>query len=458
MAINFLNSIDLNQNELKQARVENLTNNPPNAVEGQLYFNTVDSQLRIYASGSWGDVGGGITAVSGAAPISVSTLGQAVTVSHGAQGRTDNISSVNPGYGGGFTVIDSITATAQGHLSAVNTKTVTLPALQDTTYTISTTSGSNKAGIKLTPSGLGSALQVDFEGISQEITINRNNTVTPNVITIGLPDNVVTKRLSLIGSGTSLSVNNSASVGGNLTVSGTGSFVGEVTVPNATASTSAVNFGQLQSAISGQGGFKGSYDANTNTPALQGNNNVASANGDYYAVSVGGSFFTETVSPGDFIYANGAIAANTGPGRNDYTLVQSVSSTAAAGSTDGATTKGNAGFDSENFDVSGTGWVQLKALRNPYGASVVLDSAESYVQKGVIGGLTTYTVSADDAAVFGTGAQATRIKAEIIDSSNSWETVYAQVTRANSGGDISFRFTGTIAEGDYYVLLTYVGD
>lgn len=465
MAINFLNTVNLNRNQLNNAVVQNEPDDPDTGLEeeGQIYFNTQQKQLRIWADGGWGNVGGGITSVIGTAPISVSTSGQGVTVSHGTQGRTDNLLQESPGYGGTFTVIKSITATAQGHLSVVNTQQVTLPALQDTTYTIGTSRvGSNGAKFTLTPDdGSGNLLELEFQGVEQEVTINRDSTVTPNILNVGLPNTVTTRRLSLTGLSTediSLSVTKDASISRDLAVGGTGSFVGEVTIPNGTQPTSAVNLTQLQNALSGNGGFKGAYDAVNNNPALTGNNNVASANGDYYIVSVGGQFFTETVSPGDFIYANTIIAANTDPGRGVYTLVQSVSSIATAGSTDGATTKGNAGFDSENFDVTNTGWVQLRSLRNPYGASVELDSALSYVSKTSLGGVTIYTVEADDTAVFGTGAQAIKIKAEVIDSSSSFDTVYPQVTRSASGGNILFSFTGTITDGDYRVLLTYVGD
>lgn len=79
MAINFLNSIDLNVAELQNARIQNLTTNPGSpstladklAQVGRVYFNTNSSQtLKIYAqtgftSGSetfaWQDVGGTVT-------------------------------------------------------------------------------------------------------------------------------------------------------------------------------------------------------------------------------------------------------------------------------------------------------------------------------------------------------------------------------------------------------------
>ena len=40
MAINYLNHIDLNQNELQNAVVQNLALAPSNPVEGQTYWNT----------------------------------------------------------------------------------------------------------------------------------------------------------------------------------------------------------------------------------------------------------------------------------------------------------------------------------------------------------------------------------------------------------------------------------
>jgi hypothetical protein len=387
-------------------------------------------------------------------------------VSHDAVSKTENIASESPGYGQSFTAISSVGTTAQGHVNEITTKTVTLPALEDTTYTLSAGNIADGASVNLADdSGARAVQKVNFNGTTNEVVINKAS--GSDDINIGLPNTVITRVLKLTGVSTArntLEVTSGvARIATNLEVTGTATFTGssasftsEVVVPTAVASTSAVNLGQVQGLISGQGGFQGSYNASTNTPALTGSNNVALANGDYYAVSVGGQFFTETVSPGDFIYANGAIAANSSPTRVNYTLVQSVSSIAAAGATDGATTKGNAGFDSANFTVSNTGWVQLKGLANPYGESVSLDSALAYVQVSTVGGgVTTYTVNTDNADVFGPGAQARNVKAEVIQDS-SGETVYTDVRRNASGGDINFDFIGSVAEGDYYVLLTYV--
>ena len=57
MAINFLNTVDLNKNQLNNAAIQNLTADPATGVEGQIYFNTVDEALKIYAGGGWVEVG-----------------------------------------------------------------------------------------------------------------------------------------------------------------------------------------------------------------------------------------------------------------------------------------------------------------------------------------------------------------------------------------------------------------
>ena len=51
MAINFLNTVDLNQNQLNKAALQNLATDPSGAgsgVEGQIYFNTVSQTIRVY--------------------------------------------------------------------------------------------------------------------------------------------------------------------------------------------------------------------------------------------------------------------------------------------------------------------------------------------------------------------------------------------------------------------------
>ena len=55
-----------------------------------------------------------------------------VTINHGTIGRSNSSTAQSPGHGSTFTVVDSITSSATGHITAVNTKTITLPADNNT--------------------------------------------------------------------------------------------------------------------------------------------------------------------------------------------------------------------------------------------------------------------------------------------------------------------------------------
>ncbi len=134
-------------------------------------------------------------------------------------------------------------------------------------------------------------------------------------------------------------------------------------VADGTNATDGVNLGQVETLVAGQALFKGGYDASSEpgSPAISGSSNIANSVGDFYAVTVGGSFFTFTLEPGDFIFINNDIAANSNPTISSFTVVQSGQSIASAAATAGAATKGITGFDSGNFQVDGTGWTQLKS-------------------------------------------------------------------------------------------------
>lgn len=53
MAKLFVTSINLNKNELQNARIQNLVSAPQNAVAGQIYFDTTDNVLKFFSGVSW---------------------------------------------------------------------------------------------------------------------------------------------------------------------------------------------------------------------------------------------------------------------------------------------------------------------------------------------------------------------------------------------------------------------
>ena len=461
MAINFLNKVDFNQNEIDKARLVNEANDTAagTPVDGQLYYNTTDNVVKVGEGGAWVSISGDITALTQGTYINIDNpTGPIPTINHDLTTRSNTTSTASPGYGATFTAIDSVATNSTGHVTTVNTKTVTLPADTNETYTLPVTAGTVAPGaptsgkISLTAGGTGSGVKstVEFIGTTGRIdvtSVNQNN----GSITIDLTDDVT--------------IVDDLTVGGVITQTQTGetnSFASPLDMNNnkltevktGTLGTDGVNLAQVEALVAGLGSFQGGYNAATNSPALSGASNVAVGNGDFYVVTTAGTLFTKALEVGDFIFANTDIAANSSPSESDYIFVISDANIAGSGATDGATQKGVAGFDSANFDVSASGWVQLNSQRNPYGAKQSLNNTAPS-SRAESGGITTFTLDLAAASLFGTGALAENVKVEVTDGSSPYQTVFAEVTRSGSAS-MAIAFTGSIANDAYQVLLSHV--
>lgn len=256
-------------------------------------------------------------------------------------------------------------------------------------------------------------------------------------------------------------------------------------VKTGTAGSDGVNLGQVQSLVAGVGVFQGAYNASTNTPALTGGSNVALTTGDFYAVTVGGSFFTETLEVGDLIFANSDIAASSTPSLSDYTVVQSGQSIASAGASTGTATKGITGFDSGNFQVDVTGWTQLNdtgVTAASYG-SVSKSLSATVTAKGLLTSLAeqdiaiaasqvtdfctavdscvsnnTYVTSIGDGTAVSYNVPhnlATRDLIVQLYDNSSYDTVRAEVVRTNTN-NITVTFNSAPTTNDIRVLVTKV--
>lgn len=133
-----------------------------------------------------------------------------LTIGHADVSRSNTTSTASPAYGATFTAIDSITSNARGHITAVNTKTVTIPASDDTTYDLRVeAAGSNSASIKLDASS-GDDDSVTFTGDDDAIAITEVTTVGSEEIIFNLKDTI----------GGARTFSGNVTVEGNLTVSG----------------------------------------------------------------------------------------------------------------------------------------------------------------------------------------------------------------------------------------------
>lgn len=91
------------------------------------------------------NINGAITGVkSGDAYIQASQTGSVVTITHKDVAATNTTSSVSPAHGGKFTAVKSVARDTKGHITGVDTETVTLPAA----YTLPTASSTVLGGVK----------------------------------------------------------------------------------------------------------------------------------------------------------------------------------------------------------------------------------------------------------------------------------------------------------------------
>ena len=185
MAINFLNKVDFNQNEIDKARLVNEVNDTAagTPVDGQLYYNTTDNVVKVGEGGAWVSISGDITALTQGTYINIDTpAGPIPTINHDLTSRTDTTSASSPGSAGTFTTVDSVTTNSTGHVSALNLKTITLPTSDNyVSWTLDGDTG--------TPQTILSGDTATFTGGTG---INTTVALNPDTLTIDIANTAVT--------------------------------------------------------------------------------------------------------------------------------------------------------------------------------------------------------------------------------------------------------------------------
>ncbi len=444
MAIKFLNNLDLQGLEVKNLRLENLPTSPATGNnKGDLVYNSSDDRFGYWNGSSWVYPNLENISVSSSTFVNVTKTGSTsptISASLSASG-TPSAAKFLRGDNAWASISDIYSWTAQGDTGSA------------------TISNGNS---------------IDFEGGT-----NVTTTLAGGKLTINSTDQYqgtvtqVTRGAGIFGSGSSFTTTGSIALdytgADNYILTATdGTPISTASIPYNDANGNVVKRTTLASipatalpliktyidnATAGGVVFQGSYNASTNSPDLDTATNVAIDKGFMYSVTADGTFFTEQVRIGDTIIANEDMSANGGSSLSKWTLIQANVDFASAG-TSGAAVRGISAYDSSDFNVSASGYVELKTPGGSLSKRVVLNSANNGVSVTSAGGVTTYTVNVASTSIFGTGTTAVNVMAEVIDGT-SGSTVYVESTRG--GANLALKFLTAPTEAAYHVLLHKVG-
>ena len=376
MAINYLNTVNLNKNQLENAAIQNLSSDPASGVLGQVYFNTSDGVLKICTTAGsptgavWSEVGGGVETLDttdgtyiNLTPDTASTGDVIVTADLSAEDGTaastvrfltkdnkwavpafDDYSSwsLDGDSGTAETVSSGETVDIAGGLkittdiAANRTLNIVhdLQAQTDTTSTAAPAYGGTFTTIDtVTRDTTGHVTGINVKTVTIPAAEDYTFIVTADSGTDQTIDNGDTLDIAggtnittVVGATDTVTVNldDSITLAGELTVSGTGqsSVAGQLTIPQTpSADTDAASKHYVDQAVTGALSYQGGYDASTNSPDLDTNSSIEVKKGWTYTVTADGLFFTEQVRVGDVLISEADQAAGASALAN-WTTVQ----------------------------------------------------------------------------------------------------------------------------------------
>jgi hypothetical protein len=297
MAINFLNNVDYNKNQLLNPRIQNEANDTAagTPVEGQLYYNTTSNVLKV---------GREVTPVTNP--------------------PTYQWAEVSSSYG--FSLSDSANPAITGSIASGDT--VKIAATEDLT--------SNLTGETTTAKTLTVGLKVDGGvGISDNYVVNQGSATAAADDTIPF--------------------NNYTDVGTPATST---NVVKKTTFGSIPVDALTLVKSYIDSSVTGGLIYQGGYDAVNNQPDLTTSPNTIKK-GWTYTVTVGDTFFGEVLEVGDVLIAeqdDPSSLADWTTVQNNIDIATAGTDTGA-----GAAVIGISRYDEDDFTVSASGFVELKS-------------------------------------------------------------------------------------------------
>ena len=449
MAIQFLNTVDLNFNQLNKAAIQNIpTTDPLAGVLGQLIFNVAAGAIKVctvasvtgVSNATFSEVGGGIESLTiGNAIVNTGNVntGLAVVVTSGA-------ATLTPAIYGGASKVGMVPTGGNNTTFLRGDGTFDTPSGIYTSWGLEADTG--------TSVDIVNGARVDFTGGTGISTVVA--AATPNTLNIKLDDTAVTAasytyasitvdqqgRLTAASSGAAPVT--SVDAGTFVTITGTAAVpivnAEGTTLPTASklvarnaaglafaatpasgsSDTTLATTAFVQNKLTGLLEFKGGFNATTG--ALDDGSgddlytDVVIAVGDYYVVTTAGNFFSNAATPltvGDSVIAQKAVPdpGTTAAVEGDFVVVQSDTDLATA-STVGI---GNVAGTINQIGVTysaGTGTITnldrgssqniFKTITAPIGGNVVADSNSDTLNFTVSGGMTITNTPGSDTVNF----------------------------------------------------------